>query len=186
MRVGEVITADDLKRICPFTKLSRLELFAEPLNAAMAEFEINNVARETMFLAQAAHESGGFQFMKELASGQAYDEGRLAARLGNTPHDDDDGVLFKGRGIFQLTGTDNYRLAGTELWGDPDWLLFHPDEAAEPSNACRIAGWYWKKNNLNQLADMGDFRGITKRINGGLNGWHDRLSYLEKAQQVLA
>ena len=178
MRVGEVITADDLKKICPFTKLSRLELFAEPLNAAMAEFEINNVARETMFLAQIAHESGGFRYVRELASGEAY-EGRND--LGNT--EPGDGVRFKGRGLIQITGRANYAECGDALGLD---LLSQPELLEEPLNACRSAAWFWDARDLNQRADLGDFRGITKRINGGLNGWHDRLSYLEKAQQVLA
>ena len=178
MRVGEVITADDLKKICPFTKLSRLELFAEPLNAAMAEFEINNVARETMFLAQIAHESGGFRYVRELASGEAY-EGRND--LGNT--EPGDGVRFKGRGLIQITGRYNYKECGEALGLS---LLESPELLEEPLNACRSAAWFWDARDLNQRADLGDFRGITKRINGGLNGWHDRLSYLEKAQQVLA
>ena len=178
MRVGEVITADDLKKICPFTKLSRLELFAEPLNAAMAEFEINNVARETMFLAQIAHESGGFRYVRELASGEAY-EGRND--LGNT--EPGDGVRFKGRGLMHITGRANYAECGDALGLD---LLSQPELLEEPLNACRSAAWFWDARDLNQRADLGDFRGITKRINGGLNGWHDRLSYLEKAQQVLA
>ena len=182
-----MITLDDLRAICPRTKASRLEPFVEPLNAAMDEYEISaNVEREAHFIAQAAHESMGFNAMNEFASGQAYDEGRLAERLGNTPDDDDDGVRYKGRGIFQLTGTKNYRDAGTEIFGDPDWLLYHPDKAAEPENACRIAGWYWKRNGLNELADRGDARAITKRINGWLNGYQDRLSYLEIAQRRLA
>ena len=65
-------------------------------------------------------------------------------------------------------------------------LLAEPELLETPANACRSAAWFWDKRGLNQRADLGDFRGITKRINGGLNGWHDRLSYLEKAQQILA
>jgi putative chitinase len=176
-----VITLEDLKRICVHTKYSRLDKFVEPLNVAMAEFDINNVARETAFLAQAAHESGGFNYMREIATGEAY-EGRKD--LGND--EPGEGVRFKGRGIFQLTGDTNYRLAGTEIWGDPDWLTYNPQFAEEPMNACRIAGWFWKRNGLNQKADVGDFRGITKRINGGYNGWADRMAYFELAQKVLA
>ena len=181
-----MITLSDLRAICKHTKADKLALFVAPLNAAMQEFDIDTPEREAHFLAQAAHESMGFNAMNEFASGQAYDEGRLAERLGNTPEDDDDGVRYKGAGIFQLTGTDNYRLAGTEIFGDPDWLIYHPDKAAEPENACRIAGWYWKRNGLNALADRGDARAITRRINGGLNGLADRLKYLALAQEQLA
>lgn len=173
-----MITAADLKAICPYTPTATLERYAEPLNAAMQEFEINNVARETMFLAQLAHESGGFRYVRELASGEAY-EGRMD--LGNT--EPGDGVRFKGRGLIQITGRANYRECGEAL--DLD-LLAHPELLETPENACRSAAWFWDSRELNQRADLGDFKGITKRINGALNGWQDRLSYLEKAQQVLA
>lgn len=181
-----MLTLDQLQAICPRTPVGKLAVFVEPLNAAFEEFDINTPARQQMFLAQAAHECAGFTAMREFASGQAYDEGRLAERLGNTPWDDDDGVRFKGRGIFQLTGTKNYRDAGTEIFGDPDLLLYDPERAAEPGTACRIAGWYWKRNGLNELADKGDFEKITRRINGGLNGIADRRAYLSRAQAELA
>lgn len=179
------ITLDDLRRICPHAPAAKLAPFVDPLNVAFEEFDINTGRRQAAFLAQAAHESMGFAAMKEFASGQAYDEGSKAERLGNTPEDDDDGVLYKGRGIFQLTGTKNYRDAGTWIFGDPDWLIYHPDKAGEPENACRIAGWYWKRNGLNELADRGEFRTITKRINGGYNGMDERIAYHERAQEVL-
>lgn len=178
------MTLEDLRLICPRSPKALLLTFVDEMNKTFNDFDINTPLRKAAFIAQAAHECMGFTAMREFASGQAYDEGRLAARLGNTPEDDDDGVRYKGRGIFQLTGTDNYRLAGTELWGDPDWLLYHPEEAAEPANACRIAGWYWKRNGLNELADRGDMKTITKRINGGYNGLKDRLDYYNRARAV--
>lgn len=176
-----MITLDDLKAICPHTKRATLEPFVDPLNGAMDEFEVSaNGLREAAFLAQAAHESGGFNYMRELASGEAY-EGR--ADLGNTQPGW--GVLYKGRGIFQLTGETNFKLAGTELYGDPDWLLYHPEKAGDPPDACRIAGWFWKRNGLNELADKGDFYRITRRINGGTNGWTDRVVHYERAKHTL-
>jgi putative chitinase len=51
--------------------------------------------------------------------------------------------------------------------------------------ACRSAAWFWRDHGLNELADAGDFRKITIRINGGLNGWQDRLMYWERAKEVL-
>lgn len=173
-----MITLDDLRRICPLTKVSRLERFVDPLNASMEEFEINNVARETAFLAQVAHESGGFNYVREIASGAAY-EGR--SDLGNVEHGD--GERFRGRGLIQITGRANYAACGVAL--DLD-LLAHPELLELPENAARSAGWFWSTRDLNARADVGDFRGITKRINGGLNGWDDRVAYLERAQQVLA
>ena len=174
-----MITLDDIRALCPHTKSSRLDLFVDPLNAAMREFEIaDNVARETHFLAQIAHESGGFNYVRELASGEAY-EGRAA--LGNTELGD--GVRFKGRGLIQITGRSNYEACGAAL--DLD-LIAEPELLEEPLNAARSAGWFWQSHGCNALADLGDARAITKRINGGVNGLQDRLAYLALAQERLA
>lgn len=156
-----IVTLEILKAICPATPAGKLALFVEPLNAAFEEFDVDTAERQAAFLAQAAHECCGFTAMQEFASGAAY-EGRKD--LGND--EPGEGVRYKGRGIFQLTGDANYVKAGTEIFGDPDLLRYNPALAEEPVNACRIAGWYWKKNGLSALADAGDFRGITKRING--------------------
>ena len=173
-----MITLDDLRAICPHSKEERLETFVEPLNATMDEFDISaNVEREAHFLAQVAHESGGFRYVRELASGDAY-EGR--ADLGNI--EPGDGTRFRGRGLIQITGRSNYRDCGDALGVD---LLVEPELLERPDLAARSAGWFWDSRNLNELADRGDARGITKRINGGLNGYQDRLSYLEAAQRRL-
>lgn len=174
-----MITLDDLIAICKHTKRSRLELFVEPLNATMNEFEISaNPARETHFLAQVAHESGGFNYVRELASGDAY-EGR--ADLGNTELGD--GVRYKGRGLIQITGRANYQTCGDAIGHD---FVTDPEALEEPLFAAKSAGWFWDSRHLNGYADKGDIRAITKRINGGLNGYQDRLSYLELAQGRLA
>jgi len=174
-----VITLDDLQAICPHTTTGRLAVFVEPLNDAMREFEIDaNPSRETHFLAQICHESGAFRYVRELASGEAY-EGR--SDLGNK--EPGDGVRFKGRGLIQITGRANYLACGDALGLD---LIANPELLEQPVNASRSAGWFWFSHNLNELADRGDIKAITKRINGGLNGYQDRLSYLELAQGRLA
>ena len=173
-----MIALDDLKAICPTTKTGRLALFLEPLIEAMREFEINTPARQTQFLAQICHESGGFNYVRELASGAAY-EGRKD--LGNT--EPGDGVRFKGRGLVQTTGRDNYRTCGDALGLD---LLSQPELLEQPLHACRSAAWFWASRGLNELADKGEFVRITKRVNGGTNGIEDRLAYLERAQAVYA
>ena len=173
-----MIYLEDLVAICPHTRSGRLALFVEPLNAAMKEFEIDqNVQRETHFLAQVCHESGAFNYVAEIASGEAY-EGR--ADLGNT--EPGDGARFKGRGLIQITGRTNYANCGAALGMD---LLANPGLLEEPINAARSAGWFWNEHGLNALADNGDARAITKRINGGLNGYQDRLMYLDLAQRRL-
>ena len=174
-----MITLEDLRAICTRTKSAQLALFVQPLNAAMREFEIDqNVARETHFLAQVAHESGGFNYVREIASGAAY-EGRTD--LGNVI--EGDGERFRGRGLIQITGRANYASCGTALGLD---LLGSPELLELPQNAARSAGWFWESHGCNALADNGDARAITKRINGGVNGLQDRLTYLQLAQERLA
>lgn len=174
-----MITIDDLKAIMPLAATSKIQQFVTPLNAAMSEFNIaDNGLREAAFIAQLAHESGGFYYVKELASGGAY-EGRKD--LGNI--EIGDGVKYKGRGLIQITGRANYEKCGLAL--DLP-LLATPQLLEEPDNACRSAGWYWSTHGLNELADKGDFLLITKRINGGTNGLQDRLAYYDRAKTVLA
>jgi len=152
-------------------------LFLDPLNAAMAEFEINNRLRQAAFLAQVGHESGQLRYVKELASGEAY-EGRID--LGNS--EPGDGVRYKGRGLIQLTGKANYVALMMLLNID---CVAHPELLETPKNACRSAGWFWQRNGLNALADEGDFLKITRRINGGTNGLADRQALYHKALEVL-
>jgi putative chitinase len=175
---------EDLLAIMPFAK-ARIAVFLEPLNEAMDEFSINTPARQAAFLAQVGHESGQLCYVRELASGAAYDTGTLAKRLGNTPEDDDDGERYKGRGLIQITGTDNYKTCSEALFGD-DRLLQFPELLEDPVNACRSAGWFWKSHGLNELADAGDFMRITRRINGGTNGMADRQALYIVAKEILA
>lgn len=130
------------------------------------------------FFAQLAHESGGFRYMEEIASGQAY-EGR--ADLGNVQPGD--GKRFKGRGPIQLTGRANYRLFGRALGLD---FEAHPEIVALPSIGLLAACHYWRMRGLNDLADADDVVAITKRVNGGTNGLADRQAYLAKAKALFA
>ena len=173
-----MVTLGELQRICPTTRSQVLARYVEPLNATMQEFEINTPEREAMFLAQVAHESGGFNYVRELASGHAY-EGR--SDLGNT--ESGDGVRFKGRGLIQITGRSNYQQCGDALGYD---LLSNPDRLEQPDLASRSAGWFWSSRKLNDIADRGDFLLVTKRINGGTNGYADRQAYYKRATEVLA
>ncbi|MES2262076.1 MAG: glycoside hydrolase family 19 protein [Pseudomonadota bacterium] len=152
--------------------------FIDPLNAAMAEFDIGTPARQAAFLAQIGHESGELRYVRELASGDAY-EGR--ADLGNTWPGD--GRRYKGRGLIQITGRANYGFCGAALGLD---LLAAPELLEQPVNACRSAGWFWRSHGLNELADAGDMVRVTRRINGGTNGLADRLALFEVAKRVLA
>lgn len=172
-----MLTLAQLLQIMPLAR-RRAGLFLDPLNAAMLEFDIGTPAREAAFLAQIAHESLQLTYTAEIASGVRY-EGR--ADLGNTQPGD--GVKFKGRGLLQITGRDNYRQCGAAL-GLP--LLDHPDLLELPQHAARSAGWFWRTHKLNELADIGDQRAVTKRINGGYNGLTERLAFFNAAEKALA
>ena len=171
-----MITSEDLEQIMPHAR-GRAARFAEPLRHAMTEFDITTPHRIAAFLAQIAHESGELRYVRELASGDAYER---RADLGNT--EPGDGRRFKGRGLIQITGRDNYRKCGEALELD---LVEQPELLEKTVIACRSAAWFWKCRGLNELADAGDFRAITKRINGGYNGYQERLAYYARAQQVI-
>jgi predicted chitinase len=175
-RAGD-LTAAQLRAVMPRLPAERVPLFLGPLNRAMAKHKIDNPARRAAFLAQLAHESGELKYMEEIASGEAY-EGRKS--LGNTQPGD--GKRYKGRGPIQLTGRSNYRRAGATLGID---LENHPERAADPEVGCRVAGWFWETHGLNALADAGDFRQITRRINGGYNGLARREAYWARAKEAL-
>lgn len=180
-----MLTGTQLREIMPRLPAPRLADFLPHLNAAMGEFTINSPARAAAFVAQLAHESGEFRWMEEIwgpSSAQRRYEppSTLAARLGNTQPGD--GFRFKGRGPIQLTGRANYQRFGQLLGID---LVADPQRAASPDVAFRIAALYWANRGLNALADAGDFREITRRINGGFNGLADRMKYFERARTIL-
>lgn len=170
------MTADQLRKIMPQAG-SKADLFAGPLSDSMTEFDINTKARQAAFIAQIGHESGQLRYVRELASGSAY-EGRKD--LGNTMPGD--GVKYKGRGLIQITGKANYVALMMALGID---CLEHPEVLEEPVNASRSAAWFWKDRGLNELADQGNFLAITKRINGGTNGLEDRQALWAKAKEIL-
>ena len=174
-----MITIEQFKRCFPHAG-SRADKFYQPLTQAMEEYGINTPGRKAAFVAQLAHESGSLRYVREIASGEAY-EGRKD--LGNTQPGD--GKRFRGRGLIQITGRANYKECSLALFGD-DRLLKNPELLESPVHACRSACWFWHSRGLNALADTGQFRTITRRINGGYNGLADRIAYYENAKAVLA
>lgn len=163
-----MLTAAQLQSICPRCK--DVEAVAKHLNNAVEEFGVTD---EAMFVAQLAHESGEFRYVRELASGTAY-EGRRD--LGND--EAGDGPRYKGRGYIQITGKSNYRDCANALGID---LIRQPELLELPALAASSAGWYWKSRQLNGLS----LEACTKRINGGYNGLESRRKYYLKAQSVL-
>jgi putative chitinase len=102
--------------------------------------------------------------------------------MGNGTEETGEGWLYRGRGLKQLTGKENYERCGSglgvDLVGNPDWLL-------DPKYAALSAGWFWNKHNLNDLADKGDIETMTRRINGGLIGLDARKAAVAKVESIL-
>lgn len=143
---------------------------------------IDTPLRLCHFMAQLAHESAHFGVTLEFASGNAY-EGR--ADLGNTQPGD--GPRYRGRGLTQTTGRANYRLARDDIRkimpGAPDFEA-DPAKLEEFPWALLSAVSYWRRRNINRLADRDDVVAVTKAINGRTNGLPDRKRYLAKAKAI--
>ena len=189
------VTVDQLQRIMPHAG-PRAGVFCNPLNDAMLEFGIETPLRQAAFLAQVAHESGELRYVREIASGLAYNERK---DLGNTTAEalraaglrgDFTGPYFKGRGLIQLTGYYYYRACGQALGLD---LINSPTLLELPVYAARSAAWFWHEHDLNWFADGEDFDGLSDVINrgrktarvGDANGYADRLKFYERAKGEL-
>jgi putative chitinase len=181
-----LITEQQLLQILPNAR-RQAGVFVPALNAAMSRRQINTSKRMAAFLAQIGHESGQLQYVRELGGAQylsKYDTGKLAEKLGNTPAADGDGQKYRGRGLIQITGHNNYRQCSLALFDD-ERLLRTPELLEQPQWAAESAAWFWEQNGLNELADRDQFNTITRRINGGLNGLEDRLQIWARAREVL-
>lgn len=190
---------------------ANIALLSSPLNAAMEEFAITTPRREAAFIAQIAHESGQLLRVKEnlnystpgllsifpryfneaTAESYARQPQRIASRvyanrMGNGDEASGEGWKYRGRGLIQITGKNNYRACSEALFADSEFLLEQPESLEQPDPACRSAGWFWMANGLNELSDKGRFRDITKRINGGYNGLEERESFWQRAAATLS
>lgn len=174
----------------------------------LPEYEINTPERVAAFIAQCAHESGGFKFLQENLNYRAeslmktwprhfpnieiarqYEKQpqkianrAYANRMGNGDEASGDGWRYLGRGLIQLTGKENYAWFAASL-------EIPIEEAAEYlqtfEGAVQSACWFWESNNLNQWADKKDILTLTKRINGGTIGLEDRIKHYNHALHVL-
>ena len=170
------LTADQLSHIAIYAGPVRINTYLSMINDTLAKYQIDTPMRVCHFLAQIIHESGSFQYTTELDSGAAY-EGR--SDLGNTQPGD--GPKFKGRGFIQLTGRANYSLYGRAVNED----LIDVPELVATKYPVDVAGWFWNTHGLNSLADNDELTLITERINGGMNGYDQRLMWLGKAKNIL-
>ena len=171
------LTTDQIKKICPSAQRVNIDKYLTLLNGAMPRYDINTPHRVASFLAQLLHESGGFMYVKEIASGAAY-EGRKD--LGNT--EEGFGVKYKGRGLIQLTGFANYKEVGKDFAID---LINKPELLETPKWAVESACHFWKSHNLNAICEAHDVTKVTKIINGGRMGLAERQHYFEKAKEIL-
>lgn len=173
--------ADILARVMGCT-VARAQQMLPGYIGAMAAADITNVNRAAMFAAQLGHESVGLQYMEEIASGQDY-EGRRD--LGNTQPGD--GRRYKGSGPIQLTGRNNFqaftRWANGKGITDIDFEARPELVRQDPRWGFLAASWYWvvARPQINSLADRRDLEGVTRAINGGLNGLADRRARYDRA-----
>ena len=191
------------------TQLAQLgidEKWLKPLNDTFAKYDISSPARQAFFVGQCAHESNNFKTLEEnlrysagalmrtwpsrfpnleVANQYASNPEKIAnkvygGRMGNT--EEGDGFAYRGRGLIQLTGKELYGNCGSGIGMD---LLSNPGLLSTPEYAALSAGWFWRKRDLNSLADAGDYETMTKRINGGTLGLDDRKAKIAKALSVL-
>ncbi len=203
--MSTILTKEQLKQM---VKNQYIDHWYEALEQLLDDYEINTPLRVAHFVAQCAHESGNFVFIKENLNYKAaslrktfpkyFPTDELAAqyanrpqmianrvyasRMGNGDEASGDGWRYCGRGLIQLTVKDNYTFfAGS--------LGISVEEASEYletfEGAAQSACWYWEQNNLNRFADANDVKGLTRAINGGYIGLEDRQRHTEHALHIL-
>jgi putative chitinase len=203
------ITLQQLQQLIP--KNPYVKQWHNALSQLLPDYEINTAERIAAFVAQCAHESGGFTALKENLNYKAATLRKIfpkyfpddataahyaglpnkqeaiankvyASRMGNGPEESGDGYRFCGRGLIQLTGRDNYSWFAASL-------SITVEEASEYlqtfEGAAQSACWFWETNSLNRWADAGDILTLTKKINGGTIGLEDRKKHYEHALHVL-
>ena len=144
-------------------------------------YHVNTPLRISHFMAQIEHESGGFKYLKELGNNTYFEKYEGRKDLGNV--NKGDGLRFKGRGYIQITGRSNYTVLSKDTRID---FINHPELLEQEANGMISALWFWNTRKLNVLADLDDVKGITKKINGGLNGFEDRKKLLKKYKELFA
>lgn len=202
------LSLDQLKQIVPGNPY--IDHWHKAMSEILPDYDINTPQRIAAFVAQCAHESGGFKAIKEnlnykpatllklfgkyfdpatadrycaMPDKQAAIANRIYAnRMGNGPEESGDGYRYCGRGLIQLTGKDNYTRYAQSL----EISVEEASEHLTTFEGCvQSAAWFWEANNLNQWADKGDILTLTKRINGGTIGLEDRKKHYEHALHVL-
>lgn len=202
------------KLVAAGVKANIAEIWLPFVQQACERYQINTKNQEAAFIAQCAHESGGFMMLEENLNYRASTMAACwptrfgvknpdgtwakdakgasvpnkfaqalerkpemianvvyASRMGNGPTESGEGWKYRGRGLKQLTGKDNYTRCGQAIEAN---LVAEPDLLINPKYAALSAAWFWSVNKCGALAESGDFVGLTKKINGGTIGLEDR------------
>jgi predicted chitinase len=170
------LTIEELLEIYPNRRKNTLEKFLGSLNLAMSRYDIHSCLRKAHFLAQVGHESSELYYTAEVLGKEITEEKAYGG--------------YKGRGLIQLTGADNYSRYGSYV--NQNFLGGNKKKIEEPKFASDSAGWFWKigrGENLNLYADKNDILYISASINGGFNGYEgvpvSRLNLLKNAVNAL-
>ena len=204
-----ILTREQLSQLLPGNPY--LDHWYHALELALPDYDINTPQRVAAFVAQCAHESGGFRALKENLNYKAVTLRKIfpkyfpndaianqyaslpnkqeaianrvyGGRMGNGDEASGDGFRYCGRGLIQLTGKQNYQNFADSIETPVEDI---PEFLATFEGAVQSACWFWEANNLNQWADKGDILTLTKRINGGTIGLDDRIKHYEHALHVL-
>ena len=203
-----MITEAQFKAVVPDVAWNYAQQYVGFFDTVLPKYQINTPLREAHFLAQVAHESGGFKFVVEnlnysakalygvfrkyfptLEAATAYARQQekiankvYANRIGNGDQASGDGWNYRGRGLIQLTGKANYKSFSNSAGVD---AVTKPEIVATPEYALASACWFWQSRKINQYADDDDIHMVTKRVNGGYNGLENRQHYLDEFKKLL-
>jgi putative chitinase len=179
------------------------------IESILPGYEIDTPDRVAAWLGQTGHESGNYRALREnlnysaegltkifkkyfptLEAAKPYARNPekianrvYANRMGNGDEASGDGWKYRGRGLIQLTGKNNYEAFAESIEESVDDVVkFLETYEGAVQSAC----WFWETNNLNRWADKGDILTLTKRINGGTIGLEDRIKHITHAVHVLS
>ena len=204
----DFFTEDAVHHLIP--KVKNFEEWYTNLGDILPEYDIDTPKRVAAFMAQCGHESGGFTLMQENLNysakglrgtfGKYFPNDEVAKlyerkpqmianrvygnRMGNGDEASGEGWYFRGRGIIQITGKNNYTKCSQSLF-ESNVLVENPDLLLETEYAIHSACWFWSAARLNELSDIGDIKTMTKRINGGYIGLEDRINHYNHAIEIL-
>jgi putative chitinase len=204
-----MITKEQIKKHYPNSKDNVVAALVDSLDNLAEKYGINTPLRLSHFLAQTAHESGGFRLIEENLNYSADSLNKVfpkyfknagrdaneynrqpekianvvyASRMGNGDTASGDGFRFRGRGLIQLTGRSNYTNLSKDIGVSVEETVAY---LGTPEGAVESAAWFWSKNGLNALADKDDVVAVTKKINGGTIGLDDRKKHTEEFKELL-